>query len=275
VPEGDSLRNIVRALTPLLAGQRLVELWTDGIRHPTLSDVTIGPPRARGKHLLIPLGDHVVLHVHHGLNGAWHAYRPGERWRQSPRRAPLRLRTPDAVLPCFDPMLVELLDARSADRHPMIARLGPDLLDAAPDLDAVLARARACGRLSIAAVLLDQTVAAGIGNIYKNEVLFISGTHPWTSPSVLSDDALRGLFALGSELMHTNVRPGMRATIPLSLQKRHRERFWVYGRAGAPCLRCGTKITRRQQGDEGRDTLWCRRCQPAPAPGTHAPDWRG
>lgn len=274
MPEGDSLRNIVRALTPLLSGQALSELWTDGVRHPQLSGSVLGAPRARGKHLLLPIGDDAVLHVHHGLNGAWHVYRPGERWRLPARRAPLRLRTAAHVLPCFDPMLVELLDAAGADRHPMIARLGPDLLDEAPDMADILDRARRCGRLSVAAVLLDQTVAAGIGNIYKNELLFLAGLHPWTVPGALDDDTLRGLYASAHDLMRANVRPGMRATTPLSVQKRHRQRFWVYGRAGAPCLRCGTKIQRRQQGDEGRDTLWCPRCQPAPPPGQAAPDWR-
>ena len=274
MPEGDSLRNIVRALRPLLTAQPLVELWTEGIRHPHLSGAAIGAPRARGKHLLIPIGPGAVLHVHHGLNGAWHAYRPGERWRLPARRAPLRVRTPGHVLPCFDPMLVELLDAKNADRHPMIARLGPDLLDEEPDLDAVLDRARRCERLSVAAVLLDQTVAAGIGNIYKNELLFIAGCHPWTAPGALDDDALHQLYEMAHALMRSNVRPGMRATTPLDVQKRHRQRFWVYGRAGAPCLRCGARIQRRQQGDEGRDTMWCPRCQPAPPAGQAAPDWR-
>ncbi|MFT4974373.1 MAG: endonuclease-8 [Myxococcota bacterium] len=273
MPEGDSLRNIARALTPLLEGQELVGLWTDGLRHPKLVGELLGAPSARGKHLLIPIGEHAVLHVHLGLNGAWHVYRPGERWRLPGSRAPLRLETAKHTLPCFDPMLVELLDAKSVNRHPMLARLGPDLLDEAPDLNDILDRARGCGRLSIAAVLLDQKVAAGIGNIYKNEVLFIAGRHPWTVPTHLSDDDILGLYALAAELLRSNVRAGMRATTPLSVQKRHRERFWVYGRAGAPCLRCGGRIQRRQQGDEGRDTMWCPRCQPAP-PGASAPDWR-
>ena len=272
MPEGDSLRNIVRALGPLLEGAAVRRLRTGGTEHPKLIGLPLGPPRARGKHLLLPIGPDAVLHVHHGLSGAWHAYPRGEVWRRPRREAAIHLETERHDLPCFDPMLVELLDARDAERHPMIARLGPDLLDEPLDLDEVLARARRSPRLSVAGLLLDQQVACGIGNIYKNECLYMEALHPWTRPRDLSDAALRAVYALAHRLMRENVRPGLRATTPLRVQKQSRARFWVYGRAGQPCIRCGDRVRRRQQGDEGRDTFWCPRCQPVPA--YTAPDWR-
>ncbi|MEL6341995.1 MAG: DNA-formamidopyrimidine glycosylase family protein [Myxococcota bacterium] len=272
MPEGDSLRNIVRALTPLVENQRMIRLRTADVEHDALVGETLGAPRARGKHLLVPIGQHAILHVHHGLNGAWHAYLPGDRWRRPPAAAAVVLETNGHVLPCFDPMLVELLAADQVNQHGMIARLGPDLLDPAPDFDDVMARVRRSPALSIAALLLDQRVAAGIGNIYKNEILFLTETHPWTRPQDLDDASIRAMYRLASEQMKDNVRPGLRTTTPREVQKKSRDRFWVYSRVGRPCIRCGTTIRKRQQGDEGRDTFWCSSCQPLPA--RTAPDWR-
>ena len=272
MPEGDSLRNIVRALSPLVVGQPVVSLITDGVEQPALVGQTIGQPYARGKHLLIPIGPRAALHVHHGLMGSWHAYPRGERWRRPRRLAAVILTTTTHTLPCFEPMLVELLEADLVHQHPMISRLGPDLLDAVVDWEEVLRRARERRTLDVAGLLLDQTVAAGVGNIYKNECLFIARLSPWTRPAALSDEDILGLLRLASARMAENIRPGLRTLIPLRLQKRTGERFWVYERRGAPCLVCTRPIRMRVQGREQRNTFWCPHCQPAPE--EPAPGWR-
>lgn len=265
MPEGDSLRNIVRALTPLLVGHPVVSLVTAGVEQPALVGQSIGRPWAIGKHLLVPIGPRAALHVHHGLMGAWHAYPRGERWRRPRRLAEVILTTDSHTLPCFEPMLVELLEAGMVHRHPMLSRLGPDLLDDEIDWDDVLARARASRAIDVAGLLLDQTVAAGVGNIYKNECLFISRLSPWSRPRSLSDDDILALFELASRRMAGNVRPGLRTMTPLRLQKRTGERFWVYERRGQPCLVCTRPVQMRIQGPEQRNTFWCPTCQPAPA----------
>jgi endonuclease-8 len=270
MPEGDSLRNIVRALSPLLVGQPVVSLQTAGTPQPGLVGQRIGQPRAHGKHLLIPVGPRAVLHVHHGLMGAWHAYPRGERWRRPRHLAEVILETPEHVLPCFEPMLVELLLADMVHHHPMLARLGPDLLEEEIDWCAVLERARVSRAIDVAGLLLDQTVAAGVGNIYKNECLFIRRLSPWTRPRDLTDDDILALLTLASERMKENVRPGLRTLTTPLLQKRTGERFWVYERRGQPCLVCTRPIQMRIQGQQQRNTFWCPSCQPAPedpAPG--------
>ena len=272
MPEGDSLRNIAAALTTLVAGATVESLITAGVAQPALAGQRIAPPAARGKHLLMPIGPRAVLHVHHGLHGAWHAYPVGAPWRLPAHRAAIVLRAGGHVLPCFDPMQVELLEAGRLEQHPALSPLGPHLLDTAPDLDEVLARARRCRAADVAGVLLDQRVAAGIGNIYKSETLFLSGTHPWTRPAALSDAALQGLFALASHKMKGNVRPGLRTLTSPRVLKRTGQRLWVYQRRGQPCLRCTRPIRCRNQGAENRITFWCPACQPLPA--DPAPGWR-
>ena len=181
------------------------------------------------------------------------------------------METAEHTLPCFEPMLVELLEAGMIHRHPMISRLGPDLLTEPVDYDTVLQRARRSRAIDLAGLLLDQSVAAGIGNIYKNESLFITRSHPWIRPSSLSDDAILDLYRLAAARLKENVRPGLRTMTPLRVQKRTGERFWVYERRGRPCLVCTRPVRKCIQGPENRNTFWCPSCQEVPE--DPAPGW--
>ena len=96
---------------------------------------------AQGKHLLIGFDDGLTLHTHLRMNGSWHRYRPGERWRRSPSRAVCVIEVPDAVAVCFDAPMVELIETRALAIHPALAALGPDLLAPTPT------STRAVGRL--------------------------------------------------------------------------------------------------------------------------------
>ena len=123
----------------------------------------------------------------------------------------------------------------------------------------------------VGAVLLDQSIVAGIGNVYRSEVLFLCGLHPWARVGTLADATLQGLFEQARALMRSNVGPWRRATVGPHRGARRRPEtslLWVYRREGLPCLRCRalgrqTLVRRSIEGRQARSTYWCPRCQPA------------
>jgi endonuclease-8 len=200
------------------------------------------------------------------MNGSWHRYRPGERWRRSPARAVCVIETPAAVAVCFDAPVAELLETRALALHPALARLGPDLIEPEPDVEAALARLRDPARASVtvAEALLDQRAMAGLGNVYRSEVLFVERVDPFLVLGDVSADALERLVGTGARLLRAN-RDGPRRTT--TGRDRDGERLWVYRRTGRPCRRCGAPIRSTVLGDLPRRLWWCPACQPAGAGG--------
>jgi endonuclease-8 len=191
------------------------------------------------------------------MNGSWHRYRPGERWRRPPSRARLVLEVPGAVAVCFDAPVVELFEERAEALHPSLSKLGPDLL--APDFDGeeAVRRLRDAERRdeSISAALLDQRALAGIGNIWRNETLFAERVDPLARVGDLDDDTLRRLVATARRLLTASAGISRRRAAPMQ----------VYRRSGRPCPRCGTAIRSNQfSGLTPRTTYWCPTCQAPP-----------
>lgn len=268
MPEGDTVHKLVRALRPLLEGEALDTLWLrDRGELRELVGARVGEIAALGKHFLFGVGPRAVLHVHLGLGGKWHRYRPGERWQRE--SASLRIDTRAWSFVCFHAKWADLLERGRLAAHPVLGRLGPDLLAPGLELAEVVARARRRDAPSAGELLLDQGVACGLGNAYKNELLFLRGVHPDTPPGRLSDAELGALYGLGRELLARNLGGWPRTT---TRQVRSGEawppdlpRLFVFERAGQPCLRCGTAIEVFRQGDFASPTYVCARCQPAPA----------
>jgi endonuclease-8 len=152
-------------------------------------------------------------------------------------------------------------------RHPELRRLGPDLL--ADDFDAAEAvrRMRARGERPIADVLLDQGAMAGIGNVYKSEILFACGVDPFAPAGSLSDTILNSLVETARRLLRVNATKTRSAMTTYAGYRRTtrrdnpKERLWVYGRGGLPCRRCGTTISVAKRGIDARLTYWCESCQ--------------
>jgi endonuclease-8 len=229
--------------------------------------------RSKGKHLLIDLDCGLTLHTHLGMQGSWHRYRPREPWRRRRDAAVAILETRSSVAVCFDAPVVELLDSRAVALHPAIAFLGPDLLAEPPDLEASLARLRDRADRPIAEVLLDQAAVAGLGNVYRSEILFMERIDPFVSVGSLPKDALERLLGTGARLLRANLAGETRVTRPGlggaagSAPHGRGERVWVYRRAGRPCLRCGTLIRSIAQGRPPRRLYWCAVCQTEPVAG--------
>jgi endonuclease VIII len=280
--EGDTLARIAVGLRPHLAG-RIVLAARARLPGPQVSRVVghkIDAVEAVGKNLLIRFDNGLELRTHLGLHGSWHRYRPGETWRRPASRAVLIIEVPGAVAVCFDAPVVELFEARAEVVHPTLGDLGPDLLDSTFDAAEAHRRARSPDRVdqAIGEVLLDQRAMAGIGNVYKSEVLFLEKIDPFAPMRDVDDDALDRAIETGRRLLVDNARPGAAAGRTTTLNPRTGarlapSRLWVYDRAGRPCHRCGTLIKSGPQGAElPRTTYWCPSCQ---APAGSKPATRG
>jgi len=252
MPEGDTIHFHADQLAPLLTGQPLLRVTTQGLERD-LVDRTITRVFAHGKHLLIDLDDGTRIRTHLGMPGRIRTYPPREGdavlARSSPGRAMLVLATPIATVVWWSARTVEILGRRAPNRDAALAQLGPDIL--APDFDAADAAARAAaeGSRIVADVLLDQRVVAGIGNIYKNESLAACRLDPRARIDALDHAAVVELYATARRLMVLRDRT------------RH-----VYGRTGEPCERCGAPIRRAEIGEPARTTWFCPSCQAPGAP---------
>jgi len=227
------------------------------------SPETGGPDAERRtpEHLNTRTPEHLkplVLHTHLRMTGSWHLYRPGERWQKPAHRAVCVIHTDAFVAPCFSAPVVELLTERQAQRHPDLVELGPDAITAEFDPEEAKARMRRRPEVEIGVALMNQRLMAGVGNVYKSEVLFIRRLSPFGKVGELSEEALDALIAEAHRLLLANRGRTARAT---RFGLNERERLWVYGRSGEPCRVCGTSIRMRRQGLDGRSTYYCPECQ--------------
>lgn len=255
MPEGDTLFRTAAGLRPYLVGRVVTAARTGGPGPvPQVQRIVgheIRAVDAIGKNLLIRFDNGLEIRTHLRMNGTWHRYRPGERWRRPPARARLVIEVPGAVAVCFDAPVVELLEQRAEAVHPALGRLGPDLLAPDVDLDEAIRRLRdpARGTTAIGEALLDQRALAGIGNIWKNETLWAERVDPFARVVEVDDETLGRLVRTAQRKLRASVadRP---------------EPMEAYRRTGRPCRRCGSAIASARQGaDLPRTTYWCLSCQ--------------
>jgi endonuclease-8 len=167
----------------------------------------------------------------------------------------------------FTVPVAELVSSAALLDNPAIRDLGPDLLSPDFNPEDATRRLRARADVAIADALLDQRCVAGIGNVYKSEVLFLGRVDPFTPVGHLGHEALVTLLGIAARLLRANVamntpiRVRLRRTTPRDAPA---AALWVYGRAGRPCRRCGTPVSSRKHGPDARVTYWCERCQQAP-----------
>jgi endonuclease VIII len=260
MPEGDTIHRVAASLRRALLGRALTRVELPRIAPPLPSlGAVVERVEARGKHLLVHTSDGLTVHTHQRMTGSWHLYRPGARWRKSPKAARVVLGVPGAVAVCFAAPVVQVLDDASLRRHPVLRRLGPDLCEPTPDLVEVLRRLAALdpGR-ALGEVLLDQTVACGIGNVYRCDVAFLQGIDPRIPLAEVSDDEREALYTTAARLLRQNLEGRGRTTVTGAPAGS----LWVYGRGGEPCRNCGTAIAVGRLGTQNRVVYWCPHCQP-------------
>lgn len=261
MPEGDTVFLAATRLNDAIAGRVLTgtDLRVPSLATVDLSGSVLTAVIARGKHLLFRIEGGTTLHTHFKMEGSWHLYRPGQPWRGPKHQVRAVLTTEDRVAVGFRLGVVEVVPTAREDD--VVGHLGPDPLAPDWDADEALDRLRSRGGQEIGSVLLDQSVIAGPGNVYKSEVCFLRGIHPRTLVGDVDD--LEGVVDLLARLMQANRTTGMQITTG---DTRRGQMQWVYGRAGEPCRRCNTPIAREAQSGYGGDrvTFWCPDCQPLP-----------
>ena len=247
MPEGDSVHRHAAQLAPLLDVVEAV--YQRGLRVAALDGARVLSVEPRGKHLLVTLDRRAVVHVHLGINGGWRVRPRAEVSQEMVGRADLALLTPTHAL-LARARTVEVLQQAFARAHPALRTLGQDLLGEEIDLAEIVARARTRGAgRPIGELLLDQKVAAGIGNIFRNEVLFAERVHPRVTADSLDDATLERLYRRARDLLRASVARGR---MPKNVYRRRRH----------PCPRCGAAIEGAMDGNQ-RQLFWCPRCQPA------------
>jgi endonuclease-8 len=224
-----------------------------------LAGATVSETVSRGKHLLTRIdGDaRWTLHTHLKMEGGWRVLRPGTRWPRPAHTARVVLTTADAEAVGFALGLVEIVPR---DREPeLVGHLGPDLLGPDWDPEEATRRLREQPDRTVKEALLDQTRLAGIGNMYASELCFVTGVAPERRVADVPD--LRRMVDRAHQLLDLNRHRAQQSTTGDLARGRQ---FWVYGRAGQPCRRCGTPIRQTMLGDAGRErtTFACPRCQP-------------
>ena len=273
MPEGDAIFRAARTLHRALAGKAVTAFESV---FPALNRIdedapvvgrTIERIHSTGKHLLMHFSGDLVLRTHMRMNGSWHIYRTGERWQRPRRDMRIIVITADFEAVGFNIPVAEFMSETALARHPDLRKLGPDVL--ADDFDPAKALANLLARRQseIADALLNQRALAGLGNVYKSEVLFMCGINPFARVQDLTGAQLASIVETGQRVLKMNVTEGLQPMTTYGGLRRTtgrsdpHERLWVYGRARLPCRRCGTAILVRKQGTDARLTYWCPECQ--------------
>ncbi|HET7620139.1 MAG TPA: DNA-formamidopyrimidine glycosylase family protein [Vicinamibacterales bacterium] len=273
MPEGDTIFRAARTLHHALAGE-LVTRFESVL--PALTRVdddaplkgrTVERVHSIGKHLLMHFSGGLVLRTHMRMNGSWHIYRVGERWRRPRRDMRIVVSTARFEAVAFNVPVAEFVPPKLSAKAEL-RRLGPDLLSETFDEDEAVRRFREHPDAAIADALIDQRIVAGAGNIYKSEVLFLCGIDPFSRVGDVTDQQLHAIVRTARRLLRVNAagsRAGIRTYGGLrsTVGRSHRgDRLWVYARARKPCRRCGTAIAVKATGLNARLTYWCAKCQP-------------
>lgn len=256
MPEGHTLHRLAQDLTRDFAGQALAVSSPQGrfLDAASLDGATLTRAFAIGKHLFLQLNSSLV-HVHLGLFGKFRRSKPGLEPRASVR---LRLVGAERVWDLVGPTCCEL---QSEDQFTALqARLGADPLGEQPRSRTVTARIRRSQR-PIGALLLDQSLFSGIGNVYRAELLFLAKIHPELPGSALSNADIDRVWRLAKTLLRRGAEQNRIVTVPGATRRTKRsEALYCYKRSA--CRLCASAIVRSVVG--GRAMYHCPGCQQQP-----------
>jgi endonuclease VIII len=268
MPEGDTLFIAAKKLDVALTGQVITRFASPlpELKEQDVEGQVVTAVRAHGKHVIIELGDGRALLSFLRMQGKWSTF---EKARVRPRLLEKTARDPTwddeetTLIIETEASVAILRRAAVAELAPLakiearLSGLGPDLLSPDYDQAEVLSRLHDAPELSIAEALLRQSIVAGIGNVYKSEVLFLEKVSPFAAVGSLADATLERVLKRARELMRRNLNGPRRTTFGTFAGTP----FFVYERSGQHCLKCDTKILMRRQGALQRSTYFCPQCQ--------------
>src|SRR5467141_1203119 len=279
MPEGDTIFRAARALQKAIGGKVVTGFEAALAKLARVNDDTplvgrmVEMVESRGKWCLIFFSGDLILVTHMLMSGSWHLYRPGERWQMGRGRMRVVIQTADWEAVGFNIPVAEFHTTRSLERSSEVSKLGPDILSEGFTVEGGVARMAAYGRenpeAEIAVVLLNQSVLAGLGNVYKSEVLFAAGVSPFRAMRTITPREMEVMVDVAQRYMKANVVDGKSDGIVTYSGNRRtthamdrEERLWVYRRQGQECRSCGAAVMMRKQGVQARSTYWCPECQP-------------
>jgi endonuclease-8 len=266
MPEGDTVYLTAQRMHNALVGRVVsrFDLRVPALALADLAGTTVDAVLPVGKHLLVRFSSGQTLHSHLRMDGAWQIRPAAQRSVASasrrPRSAPehsIRAVIGNTDWLASGVRVHDLALVPTAEEASLIGHLGPDLTQPQPDLTEAIARFAAHPDLAICEALLDQRLAAGIGNVYKSELLFLHKIDPWTPVDQVP--VLPAVLADAHRLLRANLRDFNRSTTGWH-QAGHQ--YWVYGRLGKACRRCGGAVAKHEPRDNtGRITYYCPSCQ--------------
>jgi DNA-formamidopyrimidine glycosylase len=262
MPEGHTIHRIAREHRAYFVGDAVVVSSPQGrfVDAERLTGRSLRAVDAYGKHLFYEFDGRRYVHVHLGLFGkVWTAPQPATAARPTVR---MRLEVDDWYADLIGPTRCRLVDADQ--KLSLIHRLGPDPLRADADPERALARVARSSQ-PIAALLMDQSVVAGIGNVYRAELLFRAGIDPFVPGTEIGADTWMSLWQDAKKLMRAGVRQGRIITTEPTDRQHHgrhvraTDAHYVYRRTGQWCRRCRAEV--RATDLAGRTLYWCPTCQ--------------
>jgi endonuclease VIII len=250
LPEGDTIFRAAATLNRALSGSIVTNFETQlpALAREDIVGRRIEFARASGKWLQIGFSGDLVLLTHMLMSGSWHIYRPGERWQKSRYHMRIVIETGSIVAVAFNVPIAEFHTANSLARRPGFDQRGPDILAPGFDEPGAVENLKNHPGLEIGVALLDQSILAGIGNMFKSEACFLAGVNPFEPIANLSTLRLAGVVSAARKMMVESVTWT-------------RGPMWVYRRQGEPCRKCGQPIVARKQGAGARTSFWCPDCQ--------------
>lgn len=274
MPEGDTIFRAARTLKAALAGKTVTRFETvlpylARVHHDTpITGRVVEDVVSHGKWMEMHFSGDLILLTHMLMSGSWHIYRPGEKWQRRPVDMRIVIGTESIEAVAFKVPVAEFHTPESLARRPGFNRLGKDLLGLDFSEQEAVAQLRSRPDLEVGDALLNQSLLAGIGNVFKSEVVFASGVNPFRKVASLSEDESLCLVRTARKFLKANVREnsdngivtytGFRRTTG---RANSLDRLWVYGRGEQPCRKCGTPIRMQKQGPGARVTFWCPNCQ--------------
>jgi endonuclease-8 len=263
VPEGHTVHRLARRHRRLLRGETVAVTSPQGrfaADAALVSGHVLTGTDAWGKHLFHAYDNGLSVHVHLGIYGEFHERQGPVEPRDTTR---MRLIGGAHVIDLIGPTRCEVID--DAGKDAIVSRLGPDPLRRGADVGRFVAKLRT-RKGPIGPALMDQTVIAGVGNVFRAEALFLHGIHPLTPIPTLSDEQVLGLWSTLQRMLEVGVKEGRIMTVDeteFALRRRDLTREngrYVYRQEA--CLRCGTAVRRWDL--SGRWAYACEACQPVP-----------
>ncbi len=271
MPEGPEIRRAADRIAAILQDQVIERIWFDLPELKPFEDKLSGARligvETRGKAMLNHFDNGLSIYSHNQLYGRWYCLDKGERPDTS-RQLRLRLETASKAALLFSASDIAVLTKAAQENHPLLSRLGPDILSDSLDTETIAKRllGKRFRNRQLATLLTDQSFLAGLGNYLRCEILFTASLHPGIKPSQCTDRQLEDIADAIDELPRQSYETGG-ITNQLSLAKRlisqggsfESARFKVYRREGLPCYRCGEKIIKVVSGSQG--CYLCPECQ--------------